>query len=64
MFTAEFDVVRPEMKALDVGIDIGVVHAVATSSGRFYDLDTDKLKEIEKKMANGECQVSFRRFCS
>lgn len=59
MFTAEFDVVRPEMKALDVGIDIGVVHAVATSSGRFYDLDTDKLKEIEKKMAKLQRKLSL-----
>ena len=51
VFTAEFDVVRPEMKALDVGIDIGVVHAVATSSGKFYDLDTERLKDIEKRIA-------------
>ena len=59
VFTAEFDVVRPEMKALDVGIDIGVVHAVATSSGKFYDLDADKLKEIEKKMAKLQRKLSL-----
>ena len=51
VFTVEFDIVRPEMKALDVGIDIGVVHAVATSSGKFYDLDTERLKDIEKRIA-------------
>ena len=37
------------MKALDVGIDVGVVHAVATSDGRFYDLDTAKIRSIEKR---------------
>ena len=59
VFTTEFDVVRPEMKALEVGIDIGVVHAVATSSGRFYDLDTDKLKEIEKQIAKLQRKLSL-----
>ena len=35
IFTVEFEVQAPDMKALDVGIDVGVVHAVATSDGRF-----------------------------
>ena len=39
------------MKALEIGIDVGVVHAVAKSDGTFVDLDTDKLKTIEKKIA-------------
>ena len=34
-FTTEFEIEAPEMKALDVGIDVGVVHAVTTSDGRF-----------------------------
>ena len=61
VFTTEFDVVRPEMKALDVGIDIGVVHAVATSCGRFYDLDTDTLKDIEKRIAKLQRKLSLNR---
>ena len=59
VFTAEFVVVRPDMKALDVGIDIGVVHAVATSNGEFYDLDTDKLKGIEKQIAKLQRKLSL-----
>ena len=37
------------MKALDVGIDVGVVHAVATSDGRFYDLDTAKIRSTKSR---------------
>jgi transposase, IS605 orfB family len=51
IFTVEFEVQAPDMKALDVGIDVGVVHAVATSDGRFYDLDTEKIRSIEKRIA-------------
>ena len=51
IFTVEFEVKVPDMKALDVGIDVGVVHAVATSDGRFYDLDTAKIRSIEKRIA-------------
>ena len=51
IFTVEFEVKAPDMKALDVGIDVGVVHAVATSDGRFYDLDMAKIYSIEKRIA-------------
>ena len=61
VFTAEFEVVIPDMKALDVGIDIGVVHAVATSSGRFFDLDTDRLKEIEERIAKLQRKLSLNK---
>ena len=37
------------MKALDVGIDVGVVHAVAMSDGRFYDLDTAKIRSTKSR---------------
>ena len=50
-FTTEFEIEAPEMKALDVGIDVGVVHAVTTSDGRFFDLDTAKIRSIEGRIA-------------
>ena len=50
-FTTEFEIEAPEMKALDVGIDVGVVHAVTTSDGRFFDLDTAKIRLIEGRIA-------------
>ena len=42
VFTTEFDIEMPDPKALDVGIDLGVVHAVATSDGQFFDLNTGR----------------------
>lgn len=47
------------MKAAEIGIDIGVVHAVALSDGRFFDLNTDKLKEIEERFAVLQRKVSL-----
>ena len=52
IFTVEFEVKVPDMKALDVGIDVGVVHAVATSDGRFYDLDTAKIRSTRSRERN------------
>lgn len=49
------------MKPAAIGIDIGVVHAVALSDGRFFDLDTDKLKEIEAKIAVLKRKLSLNR---
>ena len=43
VFTTEFEINPPQMKSAEVGIDMGVVHAVALSDGRFFDLDTGKL---------------------
>ena len=51
VFTTEFEINPPQMKSAEVGIDMGVVHAVALSDGRFFDLDTGKLKEIESRIA-------------
>ena len=51
VFTTEFEIEPPQMKAAEIGIDIGVVHAVALSDGRFFDLNTGKLREIEERIA-------------
>ena len=61
IFTVEFEVQAPDMKALDVGIDVGVVHAVATSDGRFYDLDTEKIRSIEKRIAGLKRKLSLNQ---
>ena len=61
IFTVEFEVQTPDMKALDVGIDVGVVHAVATSDGRFYDLDTEKIRSIEKRIAGLKRKLSLNQ---
>ena len=61
IFTVEFEVQAPDMKALDVGIDVGVVHAVATSDGRFYDLDTAKIRSIEKRIAGLKRKLSLNQ---
>jgi len=61
IFTVEFEVKVPDMKALDVGIDVGVVHAVATSDGRFYDLDTAKIRSIEKRIAGLKRKLSLNQ---
>ena len=47
------------MKALDVGIDLGVVHAVTTSDGRFFDLNTEAIKAQELKIAKLQRQLSL-----
>ena len=60
-FTAEFDLERPDPKALDVGIDLGVVHAVTTSDGKFFDLDTAKIKELEKEIARYQRKLALNR---
>ena len=59
VFTTEFEIEPPQMKAAEIGIDIGVVHAVALSDGRFFDLNTDKLKEIEERIAVLQRKVSL-----
>ena len=61
IFTVEFEVQAPDMKALDVGIDVGVVHAVTTSDGRFYDLDTEKIRSIEKRIAGLKRKLSLNQ---
>ena len=61
IFTVEFEVKVPDMKALDVGIDVGVVHAVATNDGRFYDLDTAKIRSIEKRIAGLKRKLSLNQ---
>lgn len=60
-FTVEFDIEPPQMKPAAIGIDIGVVHAVALSDGRFFDLNTDKLKEIEAQIAVLKRKLSLNR---
>lgn len=61
VFTVEFDIEPPQMKPAAIGIDIGVVHAVALSDGRFFDLDTDKLKKIEAQIAVLKRKLSLNR---
>ena len=58
-FAVVFEVEQPAMKTIDVGIDLGVVHAVTTSDGRFFDLDTDAIKAQELKIAKLQRQLSL-----
>ena len=61
VFTTEFDIEMPDPKELDVGIDLGVVHAVATSDGQFFDLNTGRIKELEKEIARYQRKVALNR---
>lgn len=61
VFTTEFDIEMPDPKALDVGIDLGVVHAVATSDGQFFDLNTGRIKELEKEIARYQRKLALNR---
>lgn len=49
-FAVVFEIEQPAMKTLDVGIDLGVVHAVTTSDGWFFDLNTEAIKAQELKI--------------
>ena len=48
IFTVEFEVQAPDMKALDVGIDVGVVHA-------------EKIRSIEKRIAGLKRKLSLNQ---
>ncbi len=61
VFTTEFDIEMPDPKALDVGIDLGVVHVVATSDGQFFDLNTGRIKELEKEIARYQRKLALNR---
>ena len=58
-FSVMFELELPAMKTLDVGIDLGVVHAVTTSNGQFFDLDTKAIKAEELKIAKLQRQLSL-----
>ena len=58
-FAVVFEIEQPAMKTLDVGIDLGVVHAVTTSDGRFFDLNTEVIKAQELKIAKLQRQLSL-----
>ena len=58
-FAVVFKIEQPAMKTLDVGIDLGVVHAVTTSDGRFFDLNTEAIKAQELKIAKLQRQLSL-----
>ena len=58
-FAVVFEIEQPKMKALDVGIDLGVVHAVTTSDGRFFDLNIEAIKAQELKIAKLQRQLSL-----
>lgn len=58
-FAVVFEIEQPAMKTLDVGIDLGVVHAVTISDGLFFDLDTEAIKAQELKIAKLQRQLSL-----
>ena len=60
-FTIEFDVELSEIKDSDVGIDIGVVHAIATSDGKFFDLDVAKIKRLEAEIAKWQRKLELNK---
>ncbi|MDO4936766.1 MAG: transposase, partial [Sutterellaceae bacterium] len=60
-FMVEFDVELPDIKDLDVGIDLGVVHAIATSDGKFFDLDVAKIKRLEAEIAKWQRKLDLNK---
>lgn len=61
VFTTEFDIEMPDPKELDVGIDLGVVHAVATSDGQFFDFNTGRIKELAKEIVRYQRKLALNR---
>ena len=58
-FNVEFHLELPATQKADVGIDLGVVHSVATSDGRFFDLNTDRIRGLEKRVALYQRKLSL-----
>ena len=50
-FLCEIEVDEPINKMPAVGIDRGIAHTIALSSGEFFDLPVDKIKYHEEKIA-------------
>lgn len=48
-------------KELDVVIDLGVMRAVTTSDGRFFDLNIRKIKELGKKTARYQRKPELKK---
>ena len=58
-FNVEFQLELPAPQEADVGIDLGVVHSVATSDSRFFDLDTNRIRELEERAAKYQRKLSL-----
>lgn len=60
-FATEFDIPDPVMKEKDVGIDVGIVHAVTLSSGETFDLDIEAIKKLEGQIAYLKRRLSLNQ---
>ena len=60
-FATEFEIPDPVMKEKDVGIDVGIVHAVTLSNGKTYDLDVKTIKKIEGEIAYLKRRLSLNQ---
>ena len=58
-FNVEFQLELPDPRETDVGIDLGVVHSVATSDGQFFDLDTKRIRGLEERVARYQRKLSL-----
>ena len=58
-FNVEFHLELPAPQEADIGIDFGVVHSVATSDGRFFDLDTKRIRGLEERVALYQRKLSL-----
>lgn len=60
-FTVELHVELPKPQAADLGIDLGVVHAVSTSDGWFFDLYTERIRQLEVHQRKISLKLSARK---
>ena len=60
-FATEFEIPDPVMKEKDVGIDVGIVHAVTLSNGKTCDLDVKTIKKIEGEIAYLKRRLSLNQ---
>ena len=60
-FATEFEIPDPVMKEKDVGIDVGIVHAVTLSNGKTCDLDVKTIKKIEGEIASLKRRLSLNQ---
>ena len=58
-FNIEFHLELPAPQEADVGIDLGIVHSVATSDGQFFDLNTDSIRKLEERVAFYQRKLSI-----
>lgn len=58
-FVMEFHLEQPDPNELEIAIDIGIVHAVTTNEGHFFDLDVDRIRELEEKIQKNQRKLSL-----